>query len=114
MSQDCIVHSLQWLEIFGLERVTISLKWTQGIHQGLLVFYIIVIVTPMISNTRVNITLAYNTPYNVSVVADFCGQRNSTTLIELNYGEYNSSEFVSDLSNIKISCKKSSPGRDDV
>ena len=44
----------------------------------------------MISNTRANLTLAYNTPYNVSVVADFCGHQ-ATTIIEIGvctYGSY--------------------------
>ena len=80
-------------EIFGTERAAISLQWTQEIHQGLLVSYHLSVVPmddttlTMSGNTRAILTLPYNTPYNVSVVADFCGQRNSTTLIELNYGK---------------------------
>ena len=41
----------------------------------------------VISNTRANLSVPYNTPYNVSIVAGVCGQRNSTTYIELNYGK---------------------------
>ena len=106
-------------EIFGTERAAISLQWTQEIHQGLLVSYHISVVPvvdatlTMSGNTRAILTLVfliltsrgrllpgilailtlpYNAPYNVSVVADFCGQRNSTTLIELNYSKRNISE----------------------
>ena len=45
-------------------------------------------VVTMINSTMANLTLAHNTPYNVSVEADLCGRRNSTTIIELNYGGY--------------------------
>ena len=82
-------------EIFGLERVTIHLRWAQEIRQGLLVSYsisvlpVVGVTISMISNTRANLTLAYNTLYNVNVVADICGQRNSTTLINQNYGMCN-------------------------
>ena len=85
-------------EIFGTERAAISLQWTQEIHQGLFVSYHLSVVPvanatlTMSGNTRAILTLPYNAPYNVSVVADFCGQRNSTTLIELNYGKRNISE----------------------
>ena len=39
----------------------------------------------MISNTGANVTVPYNTLYNVSVVADLCG-RQVTTIIEIHYG----------------------------
>ena len=80
-------------EVFGIERATISLQWTQEIHQGLLVSYHLSVVPmddttlTMSGNTRAILTLPYNAPYNVSVVADFCDQRNVTTLIELNYSK---------------------------
>ena len=80
-------------ETFGVETVTVSLQWTQEIHQGLLISYSVYVLPvggvtiAMFSNTRANLTLSYNTPYTVSVVADICGQRNSTTFIELNYGK---------------------------
>ena len=80
-------------EDVGPEKVIISLQWAQETHQGLFVSYsvsilpMIGVTITMISDTRANLTLLYNTPYTVSVVADICGQRNSTTLIELNYGK---------------------------
>ena len=41
-----------------------------------------------IGNNRANLILSYNTPYNVSVVAEVCGQRNATKSLKLNYGRY--------------------------
>ena len=84
-------------EVFGMDKVTISLQWMQEIYQEWLVSYNIIIlsqlnpmadVVTMINSERANLTLRYNTLYNVSVVADLCGQRNSTTLSEIYYGEY--------------------------
>ena len=41
----------------------------------------------LISNTRANLTLSYNTQYNVSVVADLCGHQSTTLIDEIHYGE---------------------------
>ena len=79
-------------EEFGEERVTIHLNWTQS--ENSLVSYSISVVprsgitVSIIESTIANLTLAYNTPYNVTVVADFCDQRNATALIALNYGMF--------------------------
>ena len=84
-------------EVFRMDKVTISLQWMQEVYQEWFVSYNIIIlpqldpmadVVTMINSMRANLTLLYNTPYNVSVVADLCGQRNSTTLSEIYYGEY--------------------------
>ena len=42
----------------------------------------------IIDSTRANLTLSYNIPYDVTVVADFCGQRNATKLTEFTYGKW--------------------------
>ena len=42
----------------------------------------------IIDNTQANLILLYNVPYNVSVVADICGQ-SSEIIIEVYYGKYN-------------------------
>ena len=79
-------------EEFGMDRVAVGLHWTQESHEDLLVFYNVSIVpiigttVIMTSNTRANLTVPYNTRYNVSIVADFCG-RQATTTIEIHYGE---------------------------
>ena len=77
-----------------MDKVTISLEWMQEIYQGWFVSYNISILSSpvthttvtMINSVRANITVPYNTPYNVSVVADLCG-RQATTFIGNNYGE---------------------------
>ena len=77
-------------EEFGLERVTIHMNWTKS--ENSLVFYRVSVIprsgitVSIIDSATANLTLAYNTPYNVTVVADFCGQMNATALIALNYG----------------------------
>ena len=40
-----------------------------------------------ITSTRIQVTVAYNTPYNLSIVGTLCGQ-NTTEVIELHYGEW--------------------------
>ena len=40
----------------------------------------------MVSNTRANLTVPYNTPYNVSIVADLCGSQ-AITQVKIHYGE---------------------------
>ena len=79
-------------EEFEMDRVAIGVHWTQESHENLLVSYNISIVptigseATMISNTKANLTVLYNIPYNVSVVADLCGSQ-ATTQIEIYYGE---------------------------
>ena len=76
---------------FGMDEVAVSLHWSQESHDNLFVFYSISIepaidaTITMISNTRANLTLTYNTPYSVSVVADFCGHQ-ATTIIKVSHG----------------------------
>ena len=77
-------------EYFEQERVVIGLYWTEELNEPRISYSISIVprantTISMISNARANVTAPYNTPYSVSVVADFCCRRNSTTL-ELNYG----------------------------
>ena len=77
---------------FGIDDITVTLSWPQ---QDSNVFYDVSIV-PQVALVEglinqgflnVTVTVAYNTPYVVSIVARLCGHnisRNSTTL---NYGE---------------------------
>ena len=79
-------------EEFGMDGVAIGLHWTQESHGNLLASYNISTVptigaeVTMISNTKANLTVPYNTPYNVSVVADLCGSQ-AITKIEIHYGK---------------------------
>lgn len=80
-------------EEFGEERVTIHMNWTQS--ENSLVSYSVSVVPrngstiSIIDSTKANVTLTYNTPYNMTVVADFCEERNATTLIKFSYGKCN-------------------------
>ena len=77
---------------FGVDDITITLSWPQ---QDSNVFYDVSIV-PQVAfveglinqgSLNVTVTVTYNTPYVVTIVARLCGcniSRNSTTL---NYGE---------------------------
>ena len=62
-------------EQFGVDSVTVFLQWTEELNNLLLTYH--VSVEPMThintGNGRANVTLLYNTPYKVNVVADFCG-----------------------------------------
>ena len=40
-----------------------------------------------IGSTRVQVTVAYNTRYNLSIIGTLCGQ-NTTEVIELHFGEW--------------------------
>ena len=75
-------------EEFESSGVTVLLEWTRDSTR---VFN--VIVTPWINMTFngtsiVQIRALYNTQYNISIVTEHpCGQRHTTTLIELYYSE---------------------------
>ena len=84
---------------FRPDNITINLMWSQEIHDNfqIPVSYRVSIQSvmkatvrvTMVDSTWVNISLLYNTLYNVSVVADFCGHTNTTILMEVYYGKYN-------------------------
>ena len=46
-----------------------------------------ILMTTAHDSTRANLTLAYNVPYNVTIMADFCGQRNATSELQFKYGK---------------------------
>ena len=75
-------------EEFGVDNVTVFLQWTQELSNSLVTYHISVKPMAQIStgNGRANVTLLYSTPYNVSIVADFCGRRSTTTTLLKKYG----------------------------
>ena len=75
---------------------------------------VIGVMITMTSNTRTNLTLAYNPQYTVSIVADICGQRNSTALIKLNYGMCNVFRVNVVLCTCNIKVQKTMPNQDNV
>ena len=76
----------------GGDDITITLSWTQ--HQQSSVSYNISVVPEVILTERfsqgsrnVTVTVAYNTPYIVTIVATLCGRNISSNTTTLNYGE---------------------------
>ena len=78
--------------VFGVDDITVTLSWPQqdsNVSYDVSIVPQVAFVERLISQGSLNVTLtvAYNTPYVVSIVARLCGHnisRNSTTL---NYGE---------------------------
>ena len=73
------------------DNVTILFEWTPEIG---VIYNVsakasepIVVTINFITTASVNLTVPYNTHINVSIVATSCGQNNTVTVIELNYGE---------------------------
>ena len=75
-------------EQFGVDSVTVFLQWTEELNNSLVTYH--VSIEPMahisIGNGRANLTLLYNTPYSVSIVADFCDRRSANATLLKNYG----------------------------
>ena len=75
-------------EQFGMDNVTVFLQWTEELNNSLVSYH--VSIEPMAhvntDNSRANLVLLYNTPYNVSIVADVCNRINATTTLMRNYG----------------------------
>ena len=73
-------------EFFGINTVTATLEWTQenDVIYNVSVFPLETTET-LEGSASLQLTLRYNTHYNVSVVATRCGK--STTLIPLHYGK---------------------------
>ena len=78
----------------GVDNITITLSWTQ--HQESSVSYSVstvprarVTLTEGLAQGSRNatVTVAYNTPYIVSIVASLCGHNFSSNTTTLNYGE---------------------------
>ena len=73
---------------YGTNNATVFLEWIPKSHT----YYNVsaepqleVNVTSLLSNAQ--LTVQYNTHYNVSIMATLCGQYTSATTIEIHYGE---------------------------
>ena len=76
-------------EEFGKDNVTLILEWTQ---ETVLASYALTVVsldagvfTRLDGNTSVQLTLPYNTSFNVSIMKSVCNQTLSSTTITLKY-----------------------------
>lgn len=83
-----------------MNEVTVNLEWmsTQELIENSfesLVSYNVSVMSSVgvevvvVDATRANLTIPYNTLYNVSVTAIFCDQVNTSTSINLTYGKHN-------------------------
>ena len=76
------------IDELGNDDVTVILEWTPV--RGLT--YNVTILPPvparLIGSASAEITVAYNTLYNVSVVPSFCEELGTATLFNLNFGKF--------------------------
>ena len=77
---------------FGVDNATVSLSWTQ--QESSLVSYNVSIVPQAAvifvqgpESITIQLTVSYNTWYNVSIVGTLCGRKISSTTVELDYGK---------------------------
>ena len=77
-------------EQYGPGNITAFLQWTEELNNSLVTYHVSVEPMASVNNStgRANLTLSYNTRYNVSVVADICGRINATTSLMVNYGKH--------------------------
>ena len=78
---------------FGPDSVMVTVAWQQerGASYNVSVFPQVVV--NMSGPTTLQLTLAYNTLYNVTIATIVCGQTLSTTVTQLHYGECFKSEL---------------------
>ena len=82
-------------EQFRTDSVSVLLQWPRELNNSLISY--LVSVVPMVEvmittghgSNRANVTVPYNSPQTIRVVADFCGQINASTIIEVHYGKCN-------------------------
>ena len=73
-------------EQFGTENVTVVLEWAKEDHVQYNATTFPHVTMWYINKTIVQLTVPYNSPHKVSVVATLCG-RNATNVTELHYGK---------------------------
>ena len=87
------VSSFKREVMFGKDNLTIRLVWSQENH-GVSYNVSVVPSVPIYftQHTTVELSLAYNTLYNVGITATVCGRNStrSTSFIRLNYSTYTS------------------------
>ena len=82
-------------EVITTEGVVVDLHWTTDMYNPLVSYLVHIRCLQsnesqrlnVSSSTRVNFELAFNTFYNVSVVATVCDEIIATAYVELKYGE---------------------------
>ena len=82
-------------DVLGKNDVSVILEWTPEISG--LTYNINVLPSALVRfrrSTSVDITAAYNTLYNVSVVPSLCGEYGTTTSFKLNFGEFTDAYYM--------------------
>ena len=75
-------------EIYGANNVTVTVEWEQ--QEGEIFTIRVVPPVPIVlsgGSTSCQLTIPYNSEYNLTVEASVLCQPNATALIRLNYGE---------------------------
>ena len=75
--------------LFGRNNLTVRLVWSRENGASYNVSVVPSVSVDFTAHTTVEISLAYNTLYNVSITTTICGRRSnsSTTFFELNYSK---------------------------
>ena len=87
-------------EFFDMNSIMATLEWTQenDVTYNISIFpQILVANIKMSGSSSIQLTLLYNTYYNVSIVATRC--ETTTTIIPLHYGEMLKVNFIIHLQN---------------
>ena len=83
-------------EQFGLDSIKVILEWPNeggGVSYSASVTPESLAVEMLTGNVTghasIELVLLYNTQYNLSIVGTLCGVNSTTSITELNYGEFN-------------------------
>ena len=82
-------------EQFGLDNITVILEWHNeggGVSYSASVTTESLAVEMLTGHASIELVLLYNTQYNLSIVASLCGVNSTTSITELNYGEFNTAK----------------------
>ena len=75
-----------------MDNVNVLLQWQRELQNSLISYLISVVPMAEVAtdhgSNRANVTVLYNSPYKISVVADFCGRRNASTMFGVYYGKF--------------------------
>ena len=86
------------IDELGKNDVTVIVEWTPV--RGLT--YNVTIIPPaavrIIGNSSAEVTVPYNTLYNVSIVPYFCDERGTAMILNLNFGEFAAQCMIDDES----------------
>ena len=74
-------------EEYSADNITVTVEWTQQVYATYNVTVVPLVPIVFTGSTRCQLTIPYNTEYNLTVEAAAPCRANTTALIRLNYGE---------------------------